>query len=288
MRRGSAMIVRDAFYIDGAWVAPTGSETLEVFDSATEDVFATIPAGTAADVDKAVQAAARAFPAWAATPAKDRGEFLQKITEGLSGSRRRARRRDEPRGRHAAEPLGDDPGRSPDDDVRRQRAASGTFVWDEEVGNSLVLREPVGVVGAITPWNYPLHQIANKVAPALAAGCTVVVKPSEVAPHQRVHPRRDHPRVGSAEGCLQPRDGCRDPSSARRSQVTRSSTWCRSPARPAPASASWSSRRKASSACRSSSAESRRTSSARTPTSRRRSLAASSPATSTRARPARH
>jgi aldehyde dehydrogenase (NAD+) len=176
------MIVRDAFYIDGAWVPPTGSETLEVFDSATEDVFATIPAGTPADVDKAVQAAARAFPAWAATPAKDRGGFLQKITEGLQA---RASELGDVMSHEVGMPRNLSemiqaglPTMTFGDNAQR----AGTFVWDEEVGNSLVLREPVGVVGAITPWNYPLHQIANKVAPALAAGCTVVVKPSEVAP----------------------------------------------------------------------------------------------------------
>jgi acyl-CoA reductase-like NAD-dependent aldehyde dehydrogenase len=176
------MIVRDKLYIDGAWVSPSSTDTLEVFDSATEDVFATIPAGTATDVDKAVQAAARAFPSWAATPAKDRGEFLQKITEGLQA-----------RASEIADVISHEVGmpRNLSEMIQAglptmtfgdnaQRA--GTFVWDEEVGNSLVLREPVGVVGAITPWNYPLHQIANKVAPALAAGCTVVVKPSEVAP----------------------------------------------------------------------------------------------------------
>ena len=176
------MIVRDAFYIDGEWVAPSGSETLSVIDSATEEVFATIPSGSAADVDRAVGAAARAFPSWAATPAKDRGEFLQKITDGLAA-----------RAGEIADVISHEVGmpRNLSEMIQAglptmtfgdnaQRA--GTFVWDEEVGNSLVLREPVGVVGAITPWNYPLHQIANKVAPALAAGCTVVLKPSEVAP----------------------------------------------------------------------------------------------------------
>ena len=73
-------------------------------------------------------------------------------------------------------------------------AAADELAWEEQVGNSLVVREPVGVVGAITPWNYPLHQIAAKVAPALAAGCTVVLKPSEVAPLSVLPPRRDHRR----------------------------------------------------------------------------------------------
>ena len=77
------MHVRDSLYIDGAWVSPSGPETLEVIDSTTEEVFATIPAGTPADIDRAVQAAHRAFPGWAATPAKDRSAFLQRIAEGL-------------------------------------------------------------------------------------------------------------------------------------------------------------------------------------------------------------
>jgi acyl-CoA reductase-like NAD-dependent aldehyde dehydrogenase len=176
------MIVRDAFYIDGKWVAPSGTETLEVIDSASEDVFATIPAGTAADVDKAAKAAAKAFPSWSATPAKDRGEYLQKITDGLAA-----------RAAEIADVISHEVGMPrnlseliqaglPTMTFGDNAQRAGTFVWDEEVGNSLVLREPVGVVGAITPWNYPLHQIANKVAPALAAGCTVVLKPSEVAP----------------------------------------------------------------------------------------------------------
>ena len=83
------MIVRDSLYIDGAWVSPSGSETLDVIDSTTEEVFATIPAGTPADIDRAVQAASRAFPAWAATSAKDRGAFLQKMAEGLQAPRQR-------------------------------------------------------------------------------------------------------------------------------------------------------------------------------------------------------
>ena len=78
--------------------------------------------------------------------------------------------------------------------------------WEEEVGNSLIVREPVGVVGAITPWNYPLHQIAAKVAPALAAGCTVVLKPSQVAPLNAVRARRGDRRGRAARRRLQPRD----------------------------------------------------------------------------------
>jgi len=176
------MIVRDKLYIDGAWVAPSGAETLEVFDSTTEEVFATVPAGTGEDIERAVQAAARAFPSWSATAPKDRGALLQKVSEGLQA------RSDELADTithevgmarsltdmlQVALPIGEFAGNA-------DRAA--TYAWQEEVGNSLVIKEPVGIVGAITPWNFPLYQIALKVAPALAAGCTVVLKPSEVAP----------------------------------------------------------------------------------------------------------
>ena len=176
------MIVRDTFYIDGGWVAPSGSETLEVFDSANEDVFATIPAGTPVDIDRAVEAAARAFPSWSATAPKDRGAFLQKIAEGLTAragliadtiTKEVGMPRSLTEMLQVGLPIGEFSGNA-------ERAT--TYAWQEEIGNSLVLKEPVGIVGAITPWNFPLYQIALKVAPALAAGCTVVLKPSEVAP----------------------------------------------------------------------------------------------------------
>jgi acyl-CoA reductase-like NAD-dependent aldehyde dehydrogenase len=176
------MIVRDSLYIDGAWVSPSGPDTLEVIDSTTEEVFATIPAGTPADIDRAVQAASRAFPAWSATPAKDRGALLQQMAEGLQA-----------RAGEIADVISHEVGmpRSftetfqvglPTGEFADNAARAASYNWQEEIGNSLVIKEPVGVVGAITPWNFPLYQIALKVAPALAAGCTVVLKPSEVAP----------------------------------------------------------------------------------------------------------
>jgi acyl-CoA reductase-like NAD-dependent aldehyde dehydrogenase len=176
------MLVRDTFYIDGAWVAPSAKETLNVIDSATEEVFATIPAGTAADIDSAVKAAARAFPSWSATPAKDRAALLQKVADGLQAraseiadtiSHEVGMPRSLTEMLQVGLPVGEFAGNA-------ERAAS--YVWQEEIGNSLVIKEPVGVIGAITPWNFPLYQIALKVAPALAAGCTIVLKPSEVAP----------------------------------------------------------------------------------------------------------
>jgi acyl-CoA reductase-like NAD-dependent aldehyde dehydrogenase len=176
------MHVRDSLYIDGAWVSPSGPETLEVIDSTTEEVFATIPAGTPADIDRAVQAAHRAFPGWAATPAKDRSAFLQRIAEGLQA-----------RAGEIADVISHEVGMPrnltemfqvglPTGEFADNAARAASYVWQEEIGNSLVIKEPTGVVGAITPWNFPLYQVALKVAPALATGCTVVLKPSEVAP----------------------------------------------------------------------------------------------------------
>ncbi len=176
------MHVRDSLYIDGAWVSPSGPEKLEVIDSTTEEVFATIPAGTPADIDRAVQAAHRAFPGWAATPAKDRGAFLQRIAEGLQA-----------RAGEIADVISHEVGMPrkltevfqvglPTGEFGDNAARAAAYVWQDEIGNSLVIKEPTGVVGAITPWNFPLYQVALKVAPALATGCTVVLKPSEVAP----------------------------------------------------------------------------------------------------------
>ncbi|WP_338604272.1 aldehyde dehydrogenase family protein [Saccharopolyspora sp. SCSIO 74807] len=174
--------VRTEHVIDGAYVAGSG-ERIDVVDPATEQVVGSVPAGTAADVDAAVAAARAAFDGWAARPVAERSALVRAISEGI------ARRRDEiaatvtaemgsPIGFatqvHASVPVATSAGIA---DVLDQG-----FDWTEEHGNSLIVREPVGVVGAITPWNYPLHQIVAKVAAALAAGCTVVLKPSELAP----------------------------------------------------------------------------------------------------------
>jgi acyl-CoA reductase-like NAD-dependent aldehyde dehydrogenase len=176
------MDVRDKIYINGAWVPSTGKGVLEVINSGTEEVFATIPDGTPEDVDKAVQAAAAAFPAWSQTSREERAKLLTRIGEAL------AARTDE-----IAQIIAKEVGMPmtlaggiqvglPAGAFADAAKAAESFEWEEEIGNSLVVREPVGVVGAITPWNYPLYQVVLKVAPALAAGCTVVLKPSEVAP----------------------------------------------------------------------------------------------------------
>jgi len=176
------MEVRDKIYIGGAWVPSTGKGTLEVTDSNTEEVMATIPAGTAEDVDKAVQAAADAFAGWSATSVEERAKMLSRISEGLAArtddiAQTISREVGMPMTLSGAIQVG-----LPTGAFAEAAQQVTEFGWEEEIGNSLVVREPVGVVGAITPWNYPLYQIALKVAPALAVGCTVVLKPSEVAP----------------------------------------------------------------------------------------------------------
>ena len=176
------MQVRDKLYIDGAWVPSSGKGTLEVFDSNTEDVIGTIPEGTAEDVDKAVAAASAAFEEWSTVSHEERSKLLARVAEGL------AARTDE-----IAETISREVGMPLSlSKIVQVGLPTGVFAdmaknvtefeWETEVGNSLIVREPVGVVGAITPWNYPLYQISLKVAPALAAGCTVVLKPSGIAP----------------------------------------------------------------------------------------------------------
>jgi acyl-CoA reductase-like NAD-dependent aldehyde dehydrogenase len=174
--------VRDKLYIGGVWVAPAGSGTIEVVDPSTEEPLGSVPEGSAQDVERAVTAAREAFPKWCETPVQRRGEVLQAIANGIG------ERMDE-----IAALIAHEVGMPvrlarmiqaglPRTDFASMPDVMKQMRWEEEVGNSLIVREPVGVVGAITPWNYPLHQIAAKVASALAAGCTVVVKPSEVAP----------------------------------------------------------------------------------------------------------
>jgi aldehyde dehydrogenase (NAD+) len=172
----------DQLYIDGTWVAATGTGTIDVIDSVTEQVMGRIPEGTADDVDRAARAARGAFDSWSSTTAEERGKYLGRIGEALGA------RMDE-----VATVISRETGMAkwlskivqvglPVNSFTQAARLAESFQWEEEVGNSLIVREPIGVVGCITPWNYPLHQIAAKVAYALAAGCTVVLKPSEVAP----------------------------------------------------------------------------------------------------------
>jgi aldehyde dehydrogenase (NAD+)/betaine-aldehyde dehydrogenase len=176
------MQVRDKLYIDGAWVAPSSSDTAEVTDSATEEVIGTVPLATPADVDKAVRAARAAFEDWSQVSVTERVKYTSRIGEALGARMAEI-------GELIAHEVGMPLNLSmliqaglPISTFMSMAELAEAIPMEERIGNSLVVREPVGVVGAITPWNYPLHQIAAKVAPALAAGCTVVLKPSEVAP----------------------------------------------------------------------------------------------------------
>ncbi|MFJ4281541.1 aldehyde dehydrogenase family protein [Streptomyces massasporeus] len=172
----------DGMYIDGAWRPAAGQDVIEVVNPVDEQVVGTVPAGTAEDVDAAVRAARAALPDWAATPPAERAARLAALRDVL------VTRADEIAETVTAE-LGSPLKFSQAVHAGVPIAVAGsyaelaaTYAFEEKTGNSVVHHEPVGVVAAITPWNYPLHQIVAKVAPALAAGCTVVVKPAEDTP----------------------------------------------------------------------------------------------------------
>ncbi|MBC7802482.1 MAG: aldehyde dehydrogenase family protein [Candidatus Parcubacteria bacterium] len=176
------MILRDKFFIDGQWVAPSSKESIDVHNAGTGAVMGKVPAGGEKDVEAAVAAARAAFEGWSMLPAARRAEFLQKVSDGLKA---RAAELGSTIAQEVGMPVklsGRIQAGLPIANFANYAKILGEFSFEERKGNSLVVREPVGVVGAITPWNYPLHQIALKVAPALAAGCTVVLKPSEIAP----------------------------------------------------------------------------------------------------------
>ena len=174
--------VREKLYVNGEWVEPAGKGMLDVINSTTEEVMGSVPEGNAEDINRAVAAARAAFDSWSATSAAERASFLQKISAGLVA------RQSEIAGIIASEvgmplPLATMVQAGMPAMVMGSYAKLlGDYSFEEQIGNSLVVKESVGVIGCITPWNYPLHQVVAKVAPALAAGCTVVLKPSEVAP----------------------------------------------------------------------------------------------------------
>ncbi|MEU3308227.1 aldehyde dehydrogenase family protein [Nocardiopsis sp. NPDC055551] len=175
-----------SLYIDGAWRDSTSDEALDVINPATEQVIDTVPAGSTADVDAAVEAAATAFEGWSALTPGQRVTHLTKALKLFA-----ARQKDI--AAIMTEDMGAPTGFATKVQVGLPSLMFSTYIdlveqhgeryfTGEKVGNSLVVHEPIGVVGAITPWNYPLHQIVLKVVPALLAGNTVVLKPSEVAP----------------------------------------------------------------------------------------------------------
>jgi aldehyde dehydrogenase (NAD+) len=176
------MRAHDKLYIGGKWVPASGKGTIDVLGAATEEVIGRVPAGDEEDAGRAVQAARDAFEAWAATPVAERAQLLERLAEGLKA-----------RAEEIATTIAGEVGspiaiaRSiqaglPATVAKSYPAILREFHFEERIGNSLVVQEPVGVVAAITPWNYPLHQAIGKVVPAIAAGCTVVLKPSQVAP----------------------------------------------------------------------------------------------------------
>jgi acyl-CoA reductase-like NAD-dependent aldehyde dehydrogenase len=176
------MLERDRNYIDGQWVPGEGSGRITVVNPATEEPLATVPAGTVVDVDLAVAAARTAFEPWSSTAPAERAALLSAAADALEA------RVDEVAALISSEigtPLAFSRAVQVGNPVtifRTYAEVLEAYEWEEVIGNSLVVKEPIGVVGAIAPWNYPLHQVVAKVGAALAAGCTVVLKPSEVAP----------------------------------------------------------------------------------------------------------
>ncbi|MFD6565944.1 aldehyde dehydrogenase family protein [Micromonospora profundi] len=177
-----ALRLRRHLHIGGEWTSPAGTDVIDVENPSTGDIVGQVPAGTAADVDAAVAAARAAFPGWAATAPAERSAHLDRLHAALAA-----------RADDLARTIAVELGAPLKLATRVQVALPLTVLRDhvglaarppveESIGNSLVVREPVGVVAAITPWNYPLQQVMAKLAPALAAGCTVVLKPSELTP----------------------------------------------------------------------------------------------------------
>ncbi|MBC2885557.1 aldehyde dehydrogenase family protein [Ochrobactrum sp. CM-21-5] len=180
------LIQKTEFYIDGAWRAPLEAKSIEIVYPANEKPYAVISAGSAGDIDLAVAAARKAFPAWSETPAAERIGYIRRIAEIYEA-------RMEEMARAISMEMG-----APIKLARESQAAAGlshtkafiaafeNFEFEEILSpkfpNQAIVREPIGVCGLITPWNWPMNQIALKVIPAIAVGCTVVLKPSEIAP----------------------------------------------------------------------------------------------------------
>jgi aldehyde dehydrogenase (NAD+) len=176
------MVQHSKFYIDGAWVDPVAKKTLPVVNPATEEPIHEIALGSAADVDKAVAAARRAFDSFSMTSRQERIDLLAAIIDVYKK-----------RMKEIGGAISDEMG-APLGFAEKFQAGAGlghimttlevlkSYDFEERLGTAMIVREPIGVVGMITPWNWPLNQIACKVAPALAVGCTMVMKPSEYTP----------------------------------------------------------------------------------------------------------
>ena len=178
------MHVHSDLYIGGEWVAATGSDVIEVVNPATEQIIATVPAASPDDADRAIRAARAAFPSWSQLTVDERVDYVERIADAM-----------EERAEEIAALVSSEQG-MPMANARRVQAGLPIMVMrsyvgigrefadaePERVGHSLVVEEPIGVCTFITPWNYPLHQTIGKVAPALVAGCTMILKPSSETP----------------------------------------------------------------------------------------------------------
>jgi aldehyde dehydrogenase (NAD+) len=169
-------------YIGGEWVPSLGTDTIPVLNPATEEVIASVPAGTAEDVDAAVRAARAAARAWGTTSREERLDHLTRLRDGLAAHQQEI-------AETVVAELGCPIGFATAVQAALPLGVANSYLeiladyeFTEQIGNSIVHAEPAGVVAAITPWNYPLHQVVAKVVPALAAGCTVVLKPAEDTP----------------------------------------------------------------------------------------------------------
>ena len=176
------MMIEGKLYIGGKWVEPQGDKEIFVINPATQEDIGSVPVGTPSDVDAAVVAAREAFPAWSQSSIDARIEFLEKLSDAI-------KERTEEIACLITSEVGTPIEYSRMAMVGTPRVVARSYAktlesyeWEHEVRNSLIIKEPIGVVAMITPWNFPLHQIIGKVAPALAAGCTMVLKPSKEAP----------------------------------------------------------------------------------------------------------
>jgi acyl-CoA reductase-like NAD-dependent aldehyde dehydrogenase len=169
-------------YVNGQWQTPAGTSVADIINPATEQVFAKVSLGNEADIDMAVQAARAAFDGWSQTPAEERATYLDKIVAGL-----------EARTDDLADAITSEMGipvmlckgaqiGNPLFTFKEAAELARNYEFETDHGSTHIVREAAGVCGLITPWNFPLNQIGGKLAPALAAGCTVVLKPSELAP----------------------------------------------------------------------------------------------------------
>ena len=173
---------REHLYIGGSWVEPIGDGSIDVINPATEERIGSVPVASNDDVDAAVEAARGAFEYWSGTSVEERADVLNRLSAAIKD-------RSEELAKLITSEVGTpiDYSRmamvgTPRVVTRSYAKIQDDFIWEEEVRNSLVVKEPIGVVAMITPWNFPLHQIIGKVAPAIAAGCTMVLKPSKEAP----------------------------------------------------------------------------------------------------------